>query len=77
MVKAQRVRSPRLPGGSGIVAARGAAIELATAGPPSGGSGPQPAVAFSYRGGLLLLNAHLYLIYWGAAWATSASPSAS
>jgi hypothetical protein len=71
MVKAQRVRSPRLPGGSGIVAARGAAADLATAG------GPQPAAAFSYRGGLLLRNAHLYLIYWGAAWAASASPSAS
>lgn len=64
MVKAQRVRSPRLPGGSGIVAAPGAT--------------PAPEGAtFSYGGGLLLQNAHLYLIYWGAPWATSTSPSAS
>jgi len=41
--------------------------------PTVGGAGQSPS--FTRGGGLVLRSAHLYLIYWGSAWLTAASPT--
>ena len=60
-------RPRRLPGPK--LAASGGPV-LAKPAPPG-----QPEIRFVNRGGLVLSEVHVYLVFWGGAWATQLTPS--
>jgi len=78
LLASRRVLTPSPASESGGVAARYLLGRDQVAPPPDGnGAGPAaPTARFVDRGGLVIKDLDLWLIFWGSAWAAGASPTA-